>query len=109
MLFGIPIKKKDLDKWLMNLKKRILESKLNYRIKDSKKVEMDKFPEGLTTIYNFEGNQYAIPKDFDTVGLWYNKTMFDEAGLAYPDENWTWDDLYNAAKKLTKPDGSQYG
>ncbi len=82
---------------------------LNDLIKKSDKVEMEKFPEGLTSIYNFEGNQYAIPKDYDTIGLWYNKKMFDEAGVAYPSNQWTWDDLYEAAKKLTKPDGSQYG
>jgi multiple sugar transport system substrate-binding protein len=82
---------------------------LNDRIKDSKKVEMDKFPEGLTSIYNYQGNQYAVPKDFDTIGLWYNKTMFDAAGIPYPDDKWTWNDLYDAAKKLTKSDGSQYG
>lgn len=80
---------------------------LSDRIKNSQKVEMNKFPTGLTQIYNFEGKQYAIPKDFDTIGLWYNKTMFDEAKLAYPNENWTWDDLYKAAKALTK--NGKYG
>ena len=35
--------------------------------------------------------------------------MFDEAGLAYPTADWTWDDLTEAARKLKKPDGSQYG
>nr|WP_246593712.1 sugar ABC transporter substrate-binding protein [Evansella tamaricis] len=82
---------------------------LNDRIQSSDVVEMDKFPEGLKSIYNFEGTQYAIPKDYDTIGLWYNKTMFDEANVSYPDDTWTWDDLYDAAKQLTKDDGSQYG
>ncbi len=82
---------------------------LNDKIKASNKVEMGKFPKGLVSIYNFKGNQYAIPKDYDTIGLWYNKTMFDKAGISYPNDKWTWTDLYNAAKKLTKPDGSQYG
>ena len=82
---------------------------LNDRIKASKKIEMDKFPSGLKSIYNYKSNQYAIPKDYDTIGLWYNKTMFDKAGIAYPYDKWTWTDLYKAAKKLTKTDGSQYG
>lgn len=47
--------------------------------------------------------------DSDTIGFWYNKTMFDEAGIAYPDESWTWDTLAETAAKLTKEDGSQYG
>ena len=80
---------------------------LTDKISSSDKVDLSKFPEGLVKIYNFNNKQYAVPKDFDTIGLWYNKTMFDKAGLKYPDESWTWDDLYNAAKKLTK-DG-KYG
>ena len=83
---------------------------LTDRIKSSDKLEMDKFPKDIVGIYNWEGTkQYAVPKDIDTIALWYNKTMFDEAGISYPDENWTWDDFAAAAKKLTKADGSQYG
>lgn len=82
---------------------------LNSRIKASKKVNLNNYPKGLVSIYNFKGNQYAVPKDYDTIGLWYNKTMFDKAGVAYPNEKWTWNDLYKAAKKLTKADHSQYG
>jgi ABC-type glycerol-3-phosphate transport system substrate-binding protein len=63
---------------------------LNDKIKASKKITMSSFPKGLTSIYNFKGNQYAVPKDYDTIGLWYNKTMFDKAGVAYPNESWKW-------------------
>ena len=83
---------------------------LTDRVKASKTLEMDKFPKDIVQIYNWEGTkQYAVPKDIDTIALWYNKTMFDEAGIAYPDKDWTWDDFAEAAKKLTKSDGSQYG
>ncbi|RUS46046.1 sugar ABC transporter substrate-binding protein [Cohnella sp. AR92] len=75
---------------------------LNDRIASSQSVKLENFPEGLNQIYNFQGKQFAVPKDFDTIGLWYNKTMFDAAGVKYPDESWTWDDLYSAAKALTK-------
>lgn len=78
-------------------------------ISKSDKVDLANYPEGLNQIYNIEGKQYAIPKDYDTIALWYNKTLFDEAGLSYPDDTWTWSDLKEAAKKLTKEDGSQYG
>lgn len=82
---------------------------LTDRINSSDKVDLSKFPQDIVEIYNWEGKQYAVPKDIDTIALWYNKTMFDEAGLEYPNENWTWDDFKEACKKLTKPDGSQYG
>lgn len=82
---------------------------LTDKIASSEKVKMDNFPKGLVQIYNFNGKQFAVPKDYDTIGLWYNKTMFDKAGVKYPDDTWTWNDLYDAAKKLTKADKSQYG
>ncbi len=82
---------------------------LTDRIAGSDKVEMDKFPEDIVGIYNWDGKQYAVPKDFDTIALWYNKTMFDEAGVSYPDDTWTWDDFRAACEKLTKDDGSQFG
>ncbi len=34
--------------------------------------------------------------------LFYNKTLFDEAGVGYPTMEWTWDDFVEAAKALTK-------
>ena len=47
-----------------------------------------------------DGRMYGVPKDKDTVCLVYNKEMFDQAGVAYPDENWTWDDLTEASQKI---------
>lgn len=79
------------------------------QINNSEVLEMDKFPEDITILYNHDGSQYAVPKDIDTVALAYNKTMFDEAGLAYPDDTWTWDDFAAAAETLTVPEKGQYG
>ena len=83
--------------------------KLDDYISKSDKIDMSNYMSEITELYTYDGSYYAVPKDYDTIALWYNKKMFDEAGLAYPDETWTWDDLYEAAKKLTKDDGSQYG
>ncbi|WP_084964513.1 ABC transporter substrate-binding protein [Thermoactinospora rubra] len=73
------------------------------------KVDMTKFPKSLVDLYTLDGKQYGIPKDFDTIGLWYNKKLFDAAKVDYPDENWTWDDVRAAAKKLTDPAKGVYG
>jgi multiple sugar transport system substrate-binding protein len=54
---------------------------------------------------------YGLPKDFTPRALFYNKKLFDEAGLDYPTNDWTWDDLVDIAKQLTKGEGAdaQYG
>lgn len=76
-------------------------------IANSDKIDMANYMPEVTELYTYDDSVYAIPKDYDTIALWYNKKMFDDEGLDYPDNTWTWDDLYDAAKKLTH-DG-QYG
>ncbi len=49
----------------------------------------------------YEGSVYGFPRDIGLEVLYYNKDIFDEVGVAYPDETWTWDDLLAAAEKLT--------
>lgn len=66
----------------------------------------DIFHPGILEQGNINGKQYYLPKDFNPLSLWYNKKLFDEAGLEYPNDNWTWDDLIENAKKLTKKDDS---
>lgn len=72
-------------------------------------TDMSKFPEAMNNIYNVDGVQYGVPIDWDTIGLWYNKELFDAAGVAYPTDSWTWDDLVAAAEKLTDPSKEVYG
>jgi len=62
----------------------------------------------------FSGKLYGLPKDIGVNGLYYNKKLFDKAGLKYPDNTWKWADLLAAAQKLTVRDAAtgrvtQYG
>lgn len=52
----------------------------------------------------YQGHIYGLPRDIEAHGLYYNKKLFDEAGVAYPTDDWTWDDFLAAAEKLTKRD-----
>lgn len=82
---------------------------LNEMIEGSEQVDLANFSQEIVDLYNVNGKQVAIPKDVSTIGLWYNKTLFDEAGVEYPNENWTWDDLVEAATKLTDSEKGIYG
>lgn len=79
------------------------------KIAESEIIDPANYPEDIWGLYTYNDKNYAIPKDVDTIALWYNKTMFEEAGVDLPTADWTWDDLTEAAKALTKEDGSQYG
>ena len=52
-------------------------------------------------LHNADGGQYGLPRDLNVVGLYYNKAMFDAAGIPYPDETWDWDKLVEVGKQLT--------
>ncbi len=58
------------------------------------------YPQTLQAYQTPQG-YFGLPRDFQTIVLFYNKAMFDKAGLGYPNADWTWDDLRAAAKKLT--------
>lgn len=57
--------------------------------------------------YN-NGEVYGIPGGVTAWGLFYNKSIFDEAGIAYPDPKvpMTWSEYRELAKKLTKGEGA---
>ena len=50
--------------------------------------------------FNVNGKQYGLPESFSNVVLIYNKDLFDQAGVGYPDANWTQDDLQAAAEAI---------
>jgi ABC-type glycerol-3-phosphate transport system substrate-binding protein len=54
----------------------------------------------------WNGSVYGFPRDVGLEVLYYNKAIFDEAGVEYPNENWTWDDFVAAAEKLTVVESS---
>jgi len=72
-------------------------------------IDLSPIAPRLLDAFTYDGSLYAIPKDFDTVGLWYNKGLFDAAGIAYPDDTWTWETLRETAIALTDLDNNVYG
>ncbi|MFO0837700.1 MAG: extracellular solute-binding protein [Phycisphaerae bacterium] len=51
------------------------------------------------------GTLVGLPKDFTCVGFYYNKKLFDQAGVPYPPDDWTWDQFIDAARKIGKLNG----
>ncbi|HAL61222.1 MAG TPA: sugar ABC transporter substrate-binding protein [Chloroflexi bacterium] len=59
--------------------------------------------------FNLNGIQFGLPETFSTVVLYYNKDLFDDAGVAYPTADWTWADAVAAAEELTDADEGVWG
>lgn len=73
---------------------------------------IDQYNKEALAIHSLDGALYSIARDNDTNALYYNKAAFDAAGVAYPQADWDWDDLRDAALALTRRDGnrvSMYG
>jgi len=66
------------------------------------------YPRALEA-FNYNGMQLGLPATFSTVMLYYNKDMFDKAGLPYPTADWTWADAVAAARQLNDPANGVWG
>ena len=64
------------------------------------------FYETLWDYNSMDGATYGIPIGFTTHCLFYNRDIFDEAGVEYPTEDWTWEDLQAAAQEINEATGT---
>jgi len=60
-------------------------------------------------VFQADGTQYGLPATFSDVVLFYNKDLFDAAGLDYPSPEWTWEDELAAAEALTDAAAGVWG
>jgi multiple sugar transport system substrate-binding protein len=71
-------------------------------------VSTSPYIKSLNLAFTRKGIQYAVAKDFNTLTLIYNKDIFDEAKVAYPDNNDTWTSLQNKLVAVKKALGNDY-
>lgn len=72
-------------------------------------VDVSGLNETALGAFNVGGKQYGLPESFSNVVLIYNKDLFDQAGVAYPTDDWTQDDLQSAAEKIRALGDDIYG
>lgn len=58
----------------------------------------DTFSPGALAVYAYNGKNYGVPRDMGMVGFWYNKELFQQAGIAQPPA--TWSELLDDVQKL---------
>jgi len=58
------------------------------------------YPRALE-VFKYDGKQLALPETFSTVVLFYNKDLFDQAGIDYPTDDWTMEDARQAGLAIT--------
>ena len=61
----------------------------------------DYYPQALAA-FQWNGEQICMPQNISSPVIYYNKTLFDAAGLTYPTDAWTWDGFLETAKMMTQ-------
>lgn len=72
-------------------------------------ISADMYIETLIEAFSDEGRILAFPKDSAAWGIYYNRTKFDEAGVAYPADDWTFDNFRETVLALTIDEGGRRG
>lgn len=72
--------------------------------KDKKEVDPNDFYPGMLDEWRFKGVLYGLPTWTAASGIYYNRDIFDKAGIKYPNDTWTWDTLVENGEKLTIKD-----
>lgn len=72
---------------------------------DNSDYYYDNFPEGLVNNVTYDGKIYGVPKDWDTIALAYNVDLFEQAGIPFPDDTWTWETVIENAQKIKESTG----
>ncbi len=67
------------------------------------------FPESLLEPLRYQDKLYAFPQEISPYVIYYNKTMFENANVPLPTDDWTQEEFYAAAQALTDPEKKVYG
>lgn len=65
----------------------------------------DQIPEAVQAALSFDGERYGVPQGADGRVLYYNKSLFEQAGLPSDWQPTSWDDVLDAARALKTIDG----
>jgi len=91
--------------WAQQLIKEGTIVELDGYIAQQSDFNIEDFTKPSWTSYMRDGKRYGIAYDEGPGMLYFNKDIFDKAGVEYPTNDWTLDDLKAAAKKLTSGEG----
>jgi len=71
---------------------------------DDSNFDTSVYLSGLLDPGTLDGELYFLPKDYSPLAVYYNERIFDENGVDYPEDGWTWDDFLATAQALTIDD-----
>ena len=76
---------------------------------DNGDLNWDRFVDAGKEAVTVDDRPRAVPAFIDNLAVVYNKKIFDDAGVDYPSDDWTWDDFVKTAAELNDPDAGIVG
>ncbi|NPV07886.1 MAG: sugar ABC transporter substrate-binding protein [Anaerolineae bacterium] len=77
--------------------------------RDADEVRIDDFYPKLLDATQWLGQRLTMPMGFTCTLIYFNKKLFDDAGVDYPTDDWTWDDLKQMGAAIADPENNLYG
>lgn len=104
----------EVDYFVTFASKGVLEDLTSYIEEDPAGFKKEDFFPQIIDRFTYDGKLLALPRDIAPFAcVYYNKKLFDAAGIPYPTDDWNWNDLLRLSRELTKKDESgrvtQYG
>ena len=75
---------------------------LDSRIQEDPDFEPDRYFSSAFRTGQYGGAQYALPYEVVPTLMFVNKTLLTKEGIEMPDQDWTWEELYDICRKVTK-------
>jgi len=75
-------------------------------ISADKNIKIEDIYSGLLDTFRYNKGLYGLPRDNDTKVIYVNKKLFEAAGVPLPKAGWTWQELLDISRKLTKRDAA---
>ncbi len=69
-------------------------------------IDLSIYDQSLIDMCTYNGHLYALCGWSGMTAIYYNKAIFDQAGVPYPEEGWTWEDVSRIAPLLTSGEGA---
>lgn len=71
--------------------------------------DVEVIPPVMRNIYSYDGQLFSLPNNRDAIVVWYNKSIFEAAGVDEPVAGWTWSDFQDTAAALTDANNGVWG
>ena len=99
--------------WVPDVGANGIAKELNTFMARDKDFKIDNYAKGVVDGATWQGKLYMLTLFGNFNLLYYNKALFDRAGVKYPDDTWTRDQVLDAARRLTtrtsSPDADVFG